>query len=132
MLIELSRKAIGESFFRHTQHTQKFCWLRFEKHINKEMFFGQVEIQSKDFNSVYEVTDTVDLEKIRVSEGVVANKHDTRYTVGYEVEPGRIIPLYIKTPKNCFSSGVSQYNEASAWKMGFNVSEDKEWVSKYE
>ena len=26
----------------------------------------------------------------RVSEGVVANKHDTRYTIGYEVEPGKV------------------------------------------
>ena len=24
-----------------------------------------------------------------MSEGVVANKHDARFTVGYEVEPGR-------------------------------------------
>ena len=94
--------------------------------------FGQVEVASKDFNSVYQVTDTVDLEKIRVSEGVVANKHDTRFIIGYELEPGKIVPLYMKTPKDCASSGVSQYNEASAWKMGFNVSEDKEWVSKYE
>ena len=80
--------------------------------------FGQIEIASKEFNSVYEVTDTVDYENIRLSEGVVANKHDTRYTVGYEVEVGKIVPLFIKTPKDCLSSGVSQYNESSPWKMG--------------
>ena len=56
-----------------------------------------------------------------MSEGVVANKHDERYTVGYEVEPGEIMPLCIKTPKDCLSSGVSRFNEASPWKMGFNV-----------
>ena len=70
--------------------------------------FGQIEIASKEFNSEYKLTNIVDLEKIRVSEGVVANKHDTRYTIGYEVELGQIVPLYIKTPKDCISSGVSQ------------------------
>ena len=34
--------------------------------------FGQIEIESKKFNSIYEVQKDVDLEKIRVSEGVVA------------------------------------------------------------
>ena len=94
--------------------------------------FGQVEIASKEFNSAYKVTDTVDLEKIRLSEGVIANKHDTRYTIGYEIEVGDIIPLHVKTPKNCTSSGVSRYNEASPWKMGFNVIEDEAWIKQYE
>ena len=93
--------------------------------------FGQIKIESKKFNSVYEIADKIDLEKIRVSEGLVANKHDTRYTIGYEVELGKIIPLYMKTPKDCASSGVSRYNESSPWKMGFNVGEDKEWVQQY-
>ena len=39
--------------------------------------FGQIEIASKEFNSVYQIQKDVDLEKIRVSEGFVANKHDT-------------------------------------------------------
>ena len=94
--------------------------------------FGQIEIASKDFNSEYKLTNIVDLEKIRVSEGVVANKHDTRYTIGYEIESGQIVPLYIKTPKDCVSSGVSQYNESSPWKMGFNVGGDEVWTQQYE
>ena len=93
--------------------------------------FGQISILSKEFNSIYQVTDAIDVEKIRVSEGVVANKHDARYTIGYEVEPGKIIPLFIKTPKDCISPGVSQYNESSPWKMGFNVGEDESWVQQY-
>ena len=93
--------------------------------------FGQIEIASKEFNSQYQVTESVDLEKIRVSEGVVANKHDTRYTIGYDVEPGKIIPLYVKTPRDCVSAGVSRYNESSPWKMGFNVSENEAWVQQY-
>ena len=94
--------------------------------------FGQIEIESKKFNSVYEVQNLVDLEKIRVSEGVVANKHDVRYALGYEVEPGTIVPLYIRTPKDCLSSGVSRFNESSPWKMGFNVSRDDVFKEQYE
>ena len=94
--------------------------------------FGQVEIECKEFNSVYEVQEDVELGKIRVSEAVVANKHDARFIVGYEVEPGRIVPLCIKTPKDCLSSGVSRFNEASPWKMGFNVGENEAWVHQYE
>ena len=94
--------------------------------------FGQIQVASKDFHSTYEVTDNIDFDKITLSEGVVANKADTRYTIGYEKEPGKIIPLYIKTPKNCWSSGVSRYNENAAWKMGFNVSEDSTWLKMYE
>ena len=93
--------------------------------------FGQIEIVSKDFNREYKLTNIVDLEKIRVSEGVVANKHDTRYTIGYEAEQGKIVPLYIKTPKDCISSGVSRYNENAPWKMGFNVSGDEAWTQQY-
>ena len=93
--------------------------------------FGQIEKLSKEFNTEYKVTENVDLEKIRLSEGVVANKHDTRYTIGYETEQ-EIVPLYVKTPKDCVSSGVSRYNENSPWKMGFNVIEDKNWVRQYE
>ena len=42
--------------------------------------FGQIEILSKEFNTEYKVTENVDLEKIRLSEEVVANKQDT--TIG--------------------------------------------------
>ena len=75
--------------------------------------FGQIEITSKDFNSLYQIANDADCEKIRVSEGVVANKHDTRYMIGYEVETGKIVPLCIKTPKDCLSSGVTRYSESS-------------------
>ena len=93
--------------------------------------FGQIEIESKRFNSEYQVQKDVELDKIRVSEGVVANRCDTRFIIGYEVESGVIVPLHIKTPKSCFSSGVSRYNEASPWKMGFNTSEEEAWMIQY-
>ena len=41
------------------------------------------------------------------------------------------IPLFIKTPKNIFSYGVSQYDKNSAYTMSFNVSEEKKWVCQY-
>ena len=41
------------------------------------------------------------------------------------------MPLFIKMPKNVFSYGVSQYDKNSACTMSFNVSEEKEWASKY-
>ena len=44
---------------------------------------------------------------------------------------GALVPLFIKTPKNIFSYGVSQYDKNSAYTMSFNVSEAKEWVSQY-
>ena len=93
--------------------------------------FGEILILSKDFNREYQVQKTIDLEKIRLSKGVIANRCDTRYIVGYEVEPGVIVPLHIKTPKDCFSSGVSRYNESSPWKMSFNLREDEVWMEQY-
>ena len=94
--------------------------------------FGQIEITSKEFNNVYQITNDVDQEKIRVSEGVVANKHDTRYTIGYEVKPGKVVLLYVKTLKDCSSSGVTRYNESSPCKMGFKVGGDETWMHQYE
>ena len=44
---------------------------------------------------------------------------------------GVLIPLFIKTPKNIFSYGDSQYDKNSAYTMPFNVSEEKEWMSQY-
>ena len=92
----------------------------------------ELKIASKEFNSEYQIISTIDLNKIRLSEGVGTNKHDTRHTIGYEVGPGKIVPFYIKTPKDCISLGVSQYNESSPWKMGFNVSKDEAWILQYE
>ena len=58
------------------------------------------------------------------------NGKDQRYIVGYQVDEAPM-PLFIKTPKNIFSYGVSQYDKNSAYTMSFNVSEAKELVSQY-
>ena len=52
------------------------------------------------------------------------NGKDYRYIVGCEVD-GALIPLLIKTPRDIFGYGVSQYDENSAYTMSFNVSEEK-------
>ena len=59
------------------------------------------------------------------------NGKDCRYIVGYQVNEKTIIPLFIKTPKNMFSYGVSQYDKNSAYTMSFNIFEAKEWVFQY-
>ena len=94
--------------------------------------FGQIQVSSKDFNGApYQVVKNIDIDKVTLSNGIPANKNDMRYVIGYEVEQGKIIPLHIKTPKNCSSSGVRRYNKNSAWKMGFDVSEDQAWIDQY-
>ena len=95
--------------------------------------FGQKEVITKDFYGQRQITDlfTIDINKVVVSDKVSCNNgKDCRYIVGYQVDRG-LVPLFIKTPKNIFSYGVSQYNKNSAYKMSFNVSEEKEWVSQY-
>ena len=58
------------------------------------------------------------------------NGKDDRYIVNYQIEEA-LIPLLIKTPKNIFSHGVSQYGKNSTYTMSFNVSEVNHWVPQY-
>ena len=58
------------------------------------------------------------------------NGKDCRYIVGYQVDD-TLIPLFIKTPRDIFSYGVSQYDKNSAYTMSFNVSEEKAWKAQY-
>ena len=95
--------------------------------------FGQKEVTTKDFYGQRQITDifTIDVNKLVISDKVPCNNgKDCRYIVGYQVN-GAPAPLFIKTPKNIFSYGVSQYDKNSAYTMSFNVSEEKEWVSQY-
>ena len=75
--------------------------------------FGQKEITNKDFYRQRKITVifTIDVNKVVVSDKVSCNNgKDCRYIVGYQVDEA-VIPLFIKTPKNIFSYGVSQYNK---------------------
>ena len=94
--------------------------------------FGQKEIASKDIYKHRQITDIfmIDVNKVVLSDKVSCNNgKDCRYIVGYQVDG--ITPLFLKTPKNIFSYGVSQYDMNSAYIMSFNVSEEPEWVLKY-
>ena len=95
--------------------------------------FGQKEVTTKDFYGQRQITDTftMNVNKLVIPEKVPCNNgKDCRYIVGYQVDEA-LIPLFIKTPKNIFSYGVSQYDKNSAYTMSFNVSEEKEWMSQY-
>ena len=52
------------------------------------------------------------------------------YIVDHQVD-GALMPLFIKTPKNIFSYGMSHNDKCSAYTMSFNISEAKKWVSQY-
>ena len=58
------------------------------------------------------------------------NGKDCLYIAGYQVDEA-LIPLSIKTRKNKFSHGVSQYNKNSTYTMSFKVSDEKGWVAQY-
>ena len=95
--------------------------------------FGQKEVTTKDFYGQRQITDifTTDVKKVVVSDKVPCNNgKDRRYVVGYQVD-GALIPVFIKTPKNIFSYGVSQYDKNSVYTISFNVSEEKEKVAQY-
>ena len=47
------------------------------------------------------------------------------------MEDGRVIPVYVKLPGNCYSNGVNRYNENSARNMGFVISDDEKWMERY-
>ena len=95
--------------------------------------FGQKEVTTKDFYGQRQITDifTIDVNRLVISDKVSCNNgKDCRYIAGYQVDEV-LIPLFIKTPKNVFSHGLSQYDKNSAYAMSFNVSDEKEWVLQY-
>ena len=94
--------------------------------------FGPKEVTTQDFYGQRQITDlfTIDVKKVVVSDKVPCNNgKDCHYIVGYQANEA-LAPLFIKTPKNIFSYGVSQYDKNSAYTMSFNVSEEKGWVSQ--
>ena len=91
--------------------------------------FGQIGVASKDFHKQRQINDifTIDVNKVVLSSKVPCNNgKDWRYIVGYQVDEETIISLFIKTSKNIFSYGVSQYDKNSLYTMPFNVSEATE------
>ena len=99
----------------------------------KRLKFDQKEVTTKDFYGQRQIVDifTIDLNKVVVSDKVPCNNvKDCCYIVGYQLDEA-LIPLFVKTPRDIFSCGISQYDKNSVYTMSFNVSEEKEWVSQY-
>ena len=81
--------------------------------------FGQNEVTTKDLYGQRQMTNIfmIDVNNLVVSDKVSCNNgKDCCYIVGYQVD-GVLIPVFIRTPKNIFSYGVSQYNKNSASTM---------------
>lgn len=99
--------------------------------------FGQVNVASKDFYKHKQITDifTLDIGRVAVSDRVPCNKgKDWKYVIGYQDDENKIFPLLIKTPKNVFSYGVSQYDKNSCYTMSFNVGDEDNanWLERYQ
>ena len=94
---------------------------------------GQKEVTTKDFYGQGQITDifTMDVNKLVISDKVPCNNgKDCRYIVGYQGDAALIL-LFIKTPRDIFSYGVSQFDKNSAYTMSFNVSEEDTWKTRY-
>ena len=77
--------------------------------------FGQKEVTTKAFYGQRQITDIfrIDANKLVLSDKVsCSNGKDCCYIVGYPVDEV-VVSLFIKTPKNVFSYGVSQYDKLS-------------------
>ena len=95
--------------------------------------FGQKEVTTKDFYGQRQVTNIfmIDINNV-VSDNVPCNNgKECRYIIGYQVDEA-MTPLLIKTLRDIFSYGVSQYDKNSVYVMSFNVSEEKAWETRYE
>ena len=57
---------------------------------------------------------TIDVTKVVLSDKVPCNNGKGCHYIGYQANEA-LMPLFIKTPKNIFSYGVSQYDKNSAY-----------------
>ena len=73
----------------------------------------------------------IDFDRVILSAPVICSKNDERYVFGCKRMDSNIAPLCVKSPTNCYSNEVSRYNENSTWKVGLDISNDKEWMKMY-
>ena len=96
--------------------------------------FRQKEIASKDFHKQKKATDIFmsNVNKVVIYNKVSCNNEkDWQYIIGNQVDGETIISLFIKTPKNIFSYGISQYKKKLTYTISYKVSEVREWVLHY-
>ena len=90
--------------------------------------FGPIKVTTKDIYGQRQITVLL---AIHVNRVVVSDKgKDFHYIVGYLLDEA-VIPVLIKTPKNIFSYGVSQYYKNFAYTISFNISEEEVWKTQY-
>ena len=95
--------------------------------IMKNFKLVQIEVSSW-FSQAKNIL-TIDLNKVLLSDRLSLNNgKEWRYIVA---DGETTIPLLIKTPKNIFSLGVSQYIKNSVYTLPFNVFEVPEWLLHY-
>ena len=70
--------------------------------------FDGRDINVKSVNAVYELTNIfdIDLDRVILSALVKCNKNGKQYVIGYKRMDDNIVPLYVKSPLNCYSNGV--------------------------
>ena len=97
--------------------------------------FDQIEAASIDFKNQKQITNLlkINVNKVAVSGKISCNNgKDWERIVGYQVDEETIVPkLFIKTTKNIFSYGVSQYDKHSAYTVPFKVSKAPKWMLQY-
>lgn len=84
--------------------------------------FGQKQIPSKYFRNQLTGILTINVNDLVLSDRVSCNDgKDWWYTVGYQVDGEIIIPLFMKTPKNLLTYGVTQFDKNSAFTMSLTM-----------
>ena len=84
--------------------------------------FGQKQIPSKYFRNQITGILTINVNNLVLSDRVSCNDgKDWWYTVGYQVDGEIIIPLFMKTPKNLLTYGVTQFDKNSAFTMSLTM-----------
>ena len=111
------------SWFFHRQTTASkypYKWIPWRNSGVKNLFKKRLHLKTFTSKDIF----TIDGNKVVLSDKVpCSNGKDCHYIVGYQVDGETIIPLFVKTPKNIFNYGVSQYDKNSAYTMSFNVSD---------
>ena len=84
--------------------------------------FGQKQIPSKYFCNQLTGILTINVNNLVLSDRVSCNDgKDWWYTVGYQVDGEITIPLFMKTPKNLLTYGVTQFDKNSAFTMSLTM-----------
>ena len=101
----------------------KIFFMLFKCIIKMSRFkFGQIDVASNYFHKERQISDIfmINLNKAVVFYEVSCNnRKDWQHIVSHKEDEETTIALFINTPRNIFSHGVSQYDKNSAYTMSF-------------